>query len=136
VRLRSIGLPKTRRFCTSKAELKRTFGEIEPLSIHMGDLGSTFKFDGRCHQRPRLGGPVVASLNVSRDMTAMLQLYAVPVNVYGSPAVEDFKQQVLPSLRSWLVSQLRRPQTAVLGYEQRIVEWTGTEHREHDIRYL
>ncbi len=136
MRLRSIGLPKTRRFCASRAELKRTFGDIEPLSVHMGDLGPTFKFDGRCYERPRLDGPVVASLSVSREMTAMLQLYAVPVDEYGSSAVGEFKERVLPRLRSWLVSQLRRPQTAVLGHEERIVEWTGTEHREHDLRYL
>lgn len=102
----------------------------------MGDLGSTFKFDERCHQRPRLDGPVVASLSVSRELTGILQLYAVPVGEYGSLAVADFKERVLPRLRNWLVSQLRRPQTAVLGCEQRIVEWTGTGHREYDVRYL
>ena len=136
MQLKSVGLPKTRRFCISKAALKRTFGDIESLSVHMGDLGQTFKFDERCYQHPRLSGSVVASLSVSREATAILQFYAVPVGSYAPPAVVDFRDRVLLRLRNWLLSRLHRPQTAVLGHEQRIVEWTGTEHREHDVRYL
>jgi len=136
VTLRSINLPKTRRFCASRADLKRTFGEIEALSAHMGDLNAGFKFDGRCYQRPRIAGAVIASVSVSRELTAILQLYPVAVAEYGPAAAAEFKERVLPKLKGWLVSRLSRPQTAVLGCEQRIIEWTGGKHREHDVRYL
>jgi len=96
----------------------------------MGDLNAGFKFDGRC------SGAVIASVSVSRELTAILQLYPVAVAEYGPAAAAEFKERVLPKLKGWLVSRLSRPQTAVLGCEQRIIEWTGGKHREHDVRYL
>jgi hypothetical protein len=102
----------------------------------MGDLNADFKFDSRCHHRPRIAGKVIASVSVSRELGAILQLYPVAISEYGPTAALEFKERVLPNLKRWLVLQLSRPQTAVLGCEQRIIEWTSLKHREHDVRYL
>jgi hypothetical protein len=136
MQLITAAIPLTRRFCASKADLKQALGNIEPLSVHMGSLGTKFTFDPRCHHRPRLEGHVVASVGVSRDLTAIFQVYAIPVDDYPAEAVEQFRTDVLPRMRSWLVSQLAKPQTAILGYEQLIVEWTGSQHRDHVVRFL
>jgi hypothetical protein len=134
--LKSVALPRSQRFCASKADLKRTFGDIEPVHVYMGYLFPKFIFDSRCHHRPRLDGPVVASLSVSRDLTAIMQVFPVRRDDYSERATDDFREDILPGLRSWLISQLQKQQTAILGCEQVVVEWTGREHRQYFLRYL
>jgi hypothetical protein len=136
MRLTAIGLPKTRRFSTSKAALKRAFADVDDLSVHMGSLGRVFKFDSRCSHRPVLTGSVVASLSVSRAPTAILQIYPAPASSLGSAARAAFEQQTLPRMRRWLLEQLAKPTTAILGYEELVIEWTGSEFREHTLRFL
>ncbi len=136
MRLTAIGLPKTRRFCISKAALRRAFADVEPLSIHMGSLGSAFRFDSRCSQRPALTGTVVASLSVSRSRPAILAAYPVSASSLGSDARTAFEVEVLPRMRKWLQAQLGKPTTAILGYETLIVEWAPGGFREHCLRYL
>ena len=136
MRLSTTGIPSSRRFCVSKRELREAFRDVERLNAYMGSLQSSFSFDPRCHHRPQLGGPVVASVSVSRDLTAILQVYSVPIDDYPNEAVEQFREAVLPHMKAWLLSQLAKPQTSVLGYEELVVEWTGNEHREHALRFL
>jgi len=83
-----------------------------------------------------LVGQVVASLSVSRDRTAILQLFPVRVTSYPSEAFEEFAAEILPGLRTWLGKQRSKPETGILGTEQVIVEWTGSKHRRHELRYL
>jgi len=134
--LKSIKLPPTERFAGSPVLLKRVFGDLEVFSAYMGTLRKRFSFDSRCTRRPKLRGPVVASLAVSRERTAILQLYAVSTAEYPDDAVETFAVAVLPGLRAWLDWRLARPETAALGHYQMIVEWAAGEHRYHELRYL
>jgi len=117
--------------------VKKVFGDLEQCSAYLGDLGKRFSFDSRCSQRPKLTGPVVASLSVSREREAILQLYALPVGLYPNEAAETFAVAVLPGLRKWLEWRLAQPETAVLGhYYQMIAEWVAGEHRYHELKYL
>jgi hypothetical protein len=134
--LKSINLPKSERFAVSAAYLRRVFGDIDPLSAYRGSLGKTFTFDSRCSKRPRLVGPVVASIQVSRDRTAILQLYPVKVRDYSEETAVQFAEQVLPDLKGWLTTQLAKPETAVLGYQQVVVEWSAGGHKIHEVRFL
>ena len=102
----------------------------------MGSLQSSFRFDPRCYHQPKLSGTVVASVSVSRDLTAIFQVYSLPVDSYPDDAVAQFKEDILPRMPSWLLAQLAKPQTGILGHEELIVEWTGSEHREHALRLL
>jgi hypothetical protein len=136
MRLSSIKLPKTERFAASPATVRRELADIDQLSAYLGALGKTFSFDPRCRKRPKLGGPVVASIQVSRDRTAILQLYPVKVGEYPDEAAAQFAGTVLPYLKTWLTRQLEKPDAAVLGYQEIIVEWFADEHRFHEIRFL
>jgi len=134
--LKSVNLPKSERFAASAAALRRAFGDIDQLSAYRGSLGKTFSFDSRCSKRPELVGPVVASIQVSRSRTASLQLYPVKVREYSDAAAAHFAEKVLADLRAWLTSQLAKPETSVLGYQQVVVEWVRDGHRFHEVRFL
>ena len=134
--VKSIGLPRTQRFAASAATLNRLFGDIQPCSIYRGALSKTFHFDSRCARKPRLGGPVVASLSISRDRQAILQLYPVPITGYSAEAADDFAAVTLPAMRAWLQGQIGKEETGVLGCEELVVEWSGGEHRTHELRFL
>jgi len=136
VRLTVAGLPKARRFCTSKAALKRAFGDVDPLSVHMGSLGSRFSFDSRCPNQPALTGTVLASLSVSRALTAILQVYPIPLTSLGPAVRRSFDLETLLRMRKWLLGQLGKPKTAILGYETLVIELTPSGLREHQLRYL
>src|SRR5437867_2048601 len=101
MKLTTIGIPATRRFCASKTDLKKAFGDVEPVNAHMGSLQNSFRFDPRCYHRPKMSGTVVASVSVSRELTAIFQLYSVARNEYPDEAVAQFKYGVLPRMRSW-----------------------------------
>jgi hypothetical protein len=136
MKFRSVNLPKSECFAASVADLREAFGDIGQLSTYRGFLGKTFSFDSRCANRPRLAGPVVASLSVSRSRTAILQLYPVKRREYSDAAMAEFAERVLPQLRSWLQIQLTKPETAMLGCRQRVVEWTADGHKNHELRFL
>ena len=109
---------------------------FDSLGIYLGFLCKRFHWDSRCRRRPTLHGPVVASLGLSRDRKAILQLYAIEVSAYPLEAVHQFEADVVPQLRAWLASRLAIPSTAVLGCEEVIVEWSGSKHPNHNVRYL
>jgi hypothetical protein len=85
-------------------------------------------------QRPRLVGPVVASLTIDRQRAAHLCLYPVRRASYPEAARAEFSTDVLPHLRRWLGEKRSQPETAILGHEQMVVEWTGQTHRVHELR--
>ena len=134
--LKSISLPKSERFAASAASLRSVFGDIDQLSAYRGFLGKTFSFDSRCSKRPKLVGPVVASIQLSRSRTALLQLFPVKVREYSEEAAAHFVGEVLADLKAWLTSQLAKPETAVLGYQQVVVEWSTAGHKFHEVRFL
>jgi hypothetical protein len=112
------------------------FGGFEPLSIWLGALGKRFRFDSRAFKRPSIKGEVVASLSVNRDRSAIFQLYPVERAAYPSTAAAEFEEAVLPPMKKWLARQLAKPETAVLGCEQLIIEFVGGKHQSHELRYL
>lgn len=134
--LRAISLPKTERFATRVKVVSASFGALEPLTVYFGGLGVQFKFDSRCSHRPSLKGVVIASLQVSRQQTAILVFYPIKAAAYPEKAVHAFEEEELPQLASWLAGCLERRETAILGYEQMIIEWTGTAHQSHVVRFL
>jgi hypothetical protein len=40
----------------------------------------------------------------------------------------------LQRLRRWLNDKRLQPETAILGHEEIVVEWTGQAHRYHELR--
>jgi hypothetical protein len=136
MRVKSSGLPKSQRFCTSKSALKRAFGDIQELDATMGTPFTAFNFDSRCSHRPKLTGPVVSSVAVHRDKTVHAIAYPISASTYTAEAASEFEERILPRMRAWVLEQLAKPQTGVLGVEEMIVEWTGKTHCEHYLRFL
>jgi hypothetical protein len=83
-----------------------------------------------------LVGPVVASLATDRERRAHLCVYPVSRDLYPRSAQDDFQGNVLPNFRGWLRAKKSSPETAILGHYQIIAEWTGREHRRHELRFL
>jgi len=134
--LKAIKLPASQRFAASRRAVKRTFGDIEDLSAWFGVFTRTFTFDRYLSHRPRITGTVIASLSVSRDRSAHLRFYPIARVSYSDDAAAQFESEMLSRLRSWLTRQLAKPETAILGAEEIIVEWTRGEHRVHEMRFL
>ena len=125
-----------RRFPITKASIRENFGHFNALSCYFGNLNAEFRFDSRCNHRPALTGPVVASLSFSRARSAILQLYSIAADAYPPEAVHQFQTDVISRLKFWLEQQIAKPETAVLGAEQLIVCWNGTEHDLLAVRFL
>jgi hypothetical protein len=136
MKLKAIKLPKSKRFACSAKELKAAFSGFENLGVYCGALGKSFEFDGRSKNRPKLEGTVVAQAQVSRELESLLILYPTCREEYSEHAANIFCDKILPQIREWIKSQLAKSQTAILGVETLIVEWTGHEHRKHEMRFL
>lgn len=136
MKLETIKLPKSERFACSARELKAAFSGVENLGVYCGALGKSFSFDSRSKRRPTLEGTVVASAQVSRDLEAILNLYAIRREDYSERAADEFRDSIIPQIREWLKSQLAKQRTAVLGVESLLVEWTGRGHKKHEMRFL
>jgi hypothetical protein len=133
---RPISISKDLTFPVRKSVVRDNFQEFDKLSCHFGSLGVHFRFDSRCFDHPKLDGPVIASLSSSRAGTSIMQLYPIRSDVYLERARSQFEGMVIPYLKNWLLGQLGKPDTAILGYEQIIVTWNGVMHSFLKVKYL
>ena len=78
----------------------------------------------------------MASLSVTRQRETSLRLFAVARQDFTDLEAERFTSRILPKLRRWLVTQRNKPETAVLGVEECVVEQTDRGCRMHTLRYL
>jgi hypothetical protein len=136
MRITSIRLPKSQRFCLPVRAVKTHFGNFVDLSVYFGSLRKTFTFDSRCQNRPRVKGTIVASLQVPRSGPQILSLYAADRATYPNLAAADFEAVYVRQMSQWLAAKLQRRETEILGVEELIVEWTGIVHRVHKVRFL
>jgi len=42
----------------------------------------------------------------------------------------------LLAIQRWVCEQLEKPDTAIVGTEQLIIEWEGNKHLLHNVTYL
>ena len=95
-----------------------------------------FAFDSRCTDRPKISGTIIAQITISRDLETYACIYPVLKDDYNEEAAQDFVKHILPKMKKWIIEQLSKPETQVLGYETLIVEWFEKKHAFHEIRYL
>jgi len=136
MQLHSKRLPKSERYAPSLRAARQTFAEIEPLSVWYGGLSKSYSFDHRCRSLPTLSGSILASITVSRQLTSICEFYPISRDNYSDVAGESFEDLVLPKMRSWVLEQLAKPLTAILGHEQLIVEYSRSKHYFHELRFL
>jgi len=123
-------------FPCSRKSIDTIFGKRGLDWISFGLIGRHFKFDSHTEKRPELTGTVIASLTFRPDGSASLCLYPIAKAVYEATGKTNFVEEVLPHLGQWL--ETKRSQAAVAGssHKQIIVEWTGTEHRFHELKRM
>jgi len=136
LRIRGIRLPNSEKFPCSRRRIKELFAAEELALVSFGSPIRTFRFDNQVAHRPQLVGPVVTSLAVNRDFEAHLCLYPIARGTYPEAAEHELSSRVLPTLREWLHGKKARPETGILGHEEIVVEWTGSEHKCHELRLL
>ena len=127
-------LNKNEKYSTNKRQLKLVFFNIE-MDVSFG-LVRKFEFDSRCPNKPNIFGNVVASISYSRDRTVLFSLYPLSIADYPNRASDDFNNQILLTIKQWLEGQINKPDTALLGYEQLVIEWTENEHLLHKVKFL
>ena|ERR1051326_2650054 len=136
MKFRTISLPRSERFACSARKLKAAFSDVEKLGVYCGVLRKSFSFDSRSKNRPNLKGTVVASIRINRELECILSLYAIRREDYPDRAADEFCDSIIPRIHEWLTSQLVKPKTAILGVEYLLIEWTGREHKRHEMRFL
>jgi len=136
MKFRTIKLPNSERFACSARKVRAAFSDVENLEVYCGVLGKRFAFDSRSKNRPRLHGMVVAKAQVSRDLASLLILYVLSREAYPEKAASEFCDSIIPEIHEWLKVQLSKPETAILGVESLLIEWTGHEHKKHSMRFL
>lgn len=136
MRIRGISLPDSETFPCSRRTIKDLFGETELDWVSFGSPIRSFRFDNQVAHRPRLVGPVLASVAIDRERRAHLCVYPIARSRYPQAAQQELSIKILPRFRQWLQAKRSQPVTAILGHQQIIVEWTTQEHRVHELRFL
>lgn len=132
----AIKLPKTQCFACTEKDVRGVFDRLGLDWISFGKNGKSFEFDHRCHHRPKIKGKVVAELCTSSNGSRYLSIFPISTIGYDDLARNDFVQNVLPQLKSWLAEKLGRPETSPDGYECMIVDWDGQTHNTYEVRFL
>lgn len=136
MRISRITLPRSQRFACTPRQVKATFAPDALEWVSFGSPIRTFSFDHRAARIPKLAGPVVASASVHRDGRAHLCVFPIQREVYPDAAADEFVVAVLPVLAQWIGELHARPETAVVGVEESVVEWTGGKHVLHRLTFL
>jgi hypothetical protein len=126
-------LPKTESYPCTRRGAKSAFDGLEVKWISFGSTRKHFTFDRMATHRPRIRGVVVASVSYSTQRESYVFFYVVRKAEYTAEAREDFLVRVLPRMRHWLERQIRKPDTAILGFEEMLVAWDGTTHKFHEL---
>lgn len=128
-------LNKNERYPTTKKYLKSMFSGLETLEVSFG-LYRNFQFDSRLFHKPKIKGNVVASISYRRDRTIDFSLFPLSITEYPEEAADDFNSRTLYVVKQWIEAQINKPDAALLGIEELVVEWYGNEHLFHKTKFL
>lgn len=130
------GLNKNEIYPTTKKQLRSVFSDFETLDFWIG-ASRKFKFDSwsiRKFGKSTIKGRVVAFISYHRDRNTDIDIYPLSILDYPGKAIEDFNSQILFMIKQWIEDQVNKPDTAILGKEELIVEWNGKEHLLHEAK--
>ncbi|MCX6358693.1 MAG: hypothetical protein NT029_02715 [Armatimonadetes bacterium] len=136
MRVHSIPAPDGQTFPCSRGAVEASLGPDRPAWLSFGAIGRRFEFDTRARHRPELSGTVVAALSRAPDSESHLCLYPIADDEYGVAGKSAFAATVLPAFREWLSAQDGPSAAAISCHRQLIAEWTGAEHRLHEVQFL
>src|SRR2546426_11584574 len=89
MQIRGVRLPETEKFPCSRRRIKELFATDELAWVSFGSPIRSFRFDHHVAHRPKLVGPVVASLTMNRNLEAHLCVYLVTRAEYPEGAEND-----------------------------------------------
>jgi hypothetical protein len=136
MRIKQIKLPVSQRFACTPRQVKAAFGPAALEWVSFGNPIRTFAFDHRASRAPKLSGAVVASAQVNREGLAHLCFFPIMRDGYPDSAASDFATSILPSLARWISEMHSRPATAIVGVEESVIEWNGSDHSVHRLTFL
>lgn len=119
----------------TKKRLKQAFSPDEEAAAFFG-LRRKFQFDSRQPDKPHISGTVVASVYCTREKTISLSFFPLKKVDYPEETKQNFFDEVLPKMKDWMTRQEAKPETAIVGVEELIVEWDGQKHELHYSKYL
>ncbi|WP_061860375.1 hypothetical protein [Priestia megaterium] len=122
-------------YVTTKKQLKKYISPLTDVDFLFG-LTRCFEWGSRRFNHPELKGTVVAVASFYRDRSLNLSSFPIVRNVYPEAAYEEFNRNILLTIQRWVCEQLEKPDTAIVGIEQLIVEWEGNKHLLHDVTFL
>jgi len=128
-------LNKNEKYVTTKKQVKSYLSNDENITVVFG-LRRVFELDSRCSNVLNIKGIVVASAYCNRDKTIGVSFFPIPQNVYDEQAYEEFNNAILPQIKKWFEVQVAKPDTAILGVEELIIEWSEKNHLFHSVRFL
>jgi len=130
-------LNTTERYITSKKLLTTMLEPFNTHNIHISfGLTREFCLDERCKQKPTITGKVVLEATCSRNKDISISLFPISSQNLSVDAIKGFVTTALPTLCKWIEEQAQKPDTAVIGYEQIIVEWSGNDYSFHQVGFL
>jgi len=125
------------RYITSKKLLTTMLEPFNTDNIHISfGLTREFSLDERCKKKPTITGKVVLEATCSRDKEISVSLFPILAQDLSVDAIKGFVTTALPTLCKWIEEQAGKPDTAIVGYEQIIVEWSGKEYSFHHATFL
>lgn len=128
-------LPPTEEYACSVLEIQEWSKEFADLRIEFG-THKRFQFNSRCNLRPKIQGMVVASVSIDRQLKPALFFYPISSFKYSEPAKKEFRELILNELKKWLVEELLKPETEMVGQNTMLIELNGVQFKTHRLRYL
>jgi len=122
-------------YVTTKKQLKKYISQLTNVDFSFG-LTRYFEWGSRRSHHPKLKGTVVAVVSFYRDKSLNLSFFPIVSNLYPEAAYEEFNYNILQAIQKWVCQQLEKPDTAMVGVEQLVVEWDGNKHLLHSVTFL
>jgi len=130
--IKTIKLPQSERFPCTKRSVKESLADLDLISA---------EFRHSLLRTPRYAklsfdGHVVANAGVARQRDlAWLYIFPVRQDQYPGSAAQEFQDRILPQLRAWFETEIRKQETACLATEEIFVVWTDGAHMLERVKF-
>jgi hypothetical protein len=128
-------LPKTESYISTKKNINASLGHYEMLAVTFG-LRRKFEFDSRCSNKPIIKGLVIVSVSITRSREILVSFYPVALTDLSADAITEFHKNTLQAISKWIDGMIGKPETAIVGVEQLIVEIVGNSFKFHQMTFL
>ncbi|MGI8382565.1 hypothetical protein ACR0S4_28775 [Priestia megaterium] len=122
-------------YVTTKKQLKKYISPLTNVDFSFG-LTRCFEWGNRRSHCSKVKGTVVVVVSFHRDKSLNLSFFPIARNVYPEAAYVEFNNNILLAIQRWMCEQLEKPDTAIVGIEQLLVEWEGNKHLLHNVTFL